>query len=669
MTVTVNQNSTPTFTQLGAYCQNSIPGTLPANSTNSISGTWTPNLITTASAGQTTYNFTPTVGLCALPTSMTITVNPLPSFTTTVSQQPTICGATDGIITLSGLVNSTNYSLTYSDGSVITGPFGIQTTNTGTYSITNLNAGTYSNFIISTGLCSTTVVTPLSLSDPNAPTFTVTFGSNPTTCQGTNGSLIINGLLPSTTYQLSYNFGSNQIGPNIITTNASGVFTISNLSAGAYSGFIINLSGCQGTQTNTIFLTEPNVPILQITNPLSVCTPSTIDLTNPSITVGSSNVTSLSYWLDINATFPLSNPTSVNSSGTYFIQATNSGCSDIEAVQVTINFTPVITNPGSQTSCLSYVLPDLSGNQNYYNNSQTNNGNQISGVINNTQTVWIYETNNGCSSEVSFLVTINPEPILTSLTGDGTYCIGDNISPIQVELSGQSPYIVSYSINGGASVITNSNQPIINLGTSPGVYSILSIEDANCTNTSVNSTASIVINPIPNAPLVSSGATYCYNETANSLVASGQGTFTWYNDSGLNSIVSTNSSYTPTSTIGTFLFYATQTENGCESEASVVTITFTGCEIEISTAFTPDDDNVNDIWTIENIDDIYPKNKVKIFNRWGSLLFESNEGAYQQNPWDGKHNGENLPIGSYYYIIEYNDNVTKASQGTVSIIK
>jgi hypothetical protein len=38
-------------------------------------------------------------------------------------------------------------------------------------------------------------------------------------------------------------------------------------------------------------------------------------------------------------------------------------------------------------------------------------------------------------------------------------------------------------------------------------------------------------------------------------------------------------------------------------------------------------------------------------------------------PWDGDINGSPLPPASYYYIIEYNDGITKPSSGTVSIIK
>jgi gliding motility-associated-like protein len=38
-------------------------------------------------------------------------------------------------------------------------------------------------------------------------------------------------------------------------------------------------------------------------------------------------------------------------------------------------------------------------------------------------------------------------------------------------------------------------------------------------------------------------------------------------------------------------------------------------------------------------------------------------------PWDGTFNGQELPVASYYYIIEYNDNTTENSNGIVTLIK
>ena len=73
MTVQVNENVAPTFTQLGPYCVGATPGLLPT--TNGITGTWSPTTVTTGAAGSTVYTFTPTPGVCASTTTMTVQVN------------------------------------------------------------------------------------------------------------------------------------------------------------------------------------------------------------------------------------------------------------------------------------------------------------------------------------------------------------------------------------------------------------------------------------------------------------------------------------------------------------------------------------------------------------------------------------------------------------------
>jgi len=83
MSVTVDANITPSFTTLGPYCAGATPASLPATSTNGITGTWSPSSISTATAGTTVYTFTPTAGQCATSNTMSVTVdaNITPSFT------------------------------------------------------------------------------------------------------------------------------------------------------------------------------------------------------------------------------------------------------------------------------------------------------------------------------------------------------------------------------------------------------------------------------------------------------------------------------------------------------------------------------------------------------------------------------------------------------------
>jgi len=78
---TINASTAPTFTEVATICSGGTLNALPTTSNNSITGTWSPAL---NNAATTTYTFTPTAGQCASTATMTITVTPLSSNTTTV---------------------------------------------------------------------------------------------------------------------------------------------------------------------------------------------------------------------------------------------------------------------------------------------------------------------------------------------------------------------------------------------------------------------------------------------------------------------------------------------------------------------------------------------------------------------------------------------------------
>jgi gliding motility-associated-like protein len=93
----------------------------------------------------------------------------------------------------------------------------------------------------------------------------------------------------------------------------------------------------------------------------------------------------------------------------------------------------------------------------------------------------------------------------------------------------------------------------------------------------------------------------------------------------------------------------------------------TNCQIAIPTAFTPGGDQTNETWNLIDIDNLYPDNKVFIYNRWGGLVYESKQGDYASTPWDGTFEGAKLPVASYYYIIKPSEEA-QPLKGIVSII-
>ena len=351
-------------------------------------------------------------------------------------------------------------------------------------------------------------------------------------------------------------------------------------------------------------------------------------------------------------------------------------CSDSDYVFISVVNNPSIDPLGPITACDSYDLPpilgtNLSGNQAYYDDTQINGGNIVAGPITATSTIYMYDGANGCEDEQLVQITINNAPSVTGLPSDATYCDFENIADLNVDVSGIADWTIYYSLDGVNQSLTSSSAPI-NIGNSPGTYIIDSIADLNCTGIS-NESFTITVNPTPLAPTVSDDGEFCSTDQIPNVTANGgSGTFNWYLDDNLSQFFGQGPEIAPINQNGTTTYYVTETANNCEGPSSIVNITINDCELIIPTAFTPNYDGNNDTWEIIPLDDAYPNNAVFIYNRWGALLFEHNsqtDGPYNNNQWDGTFNGEELPVGSYFFVIQLNDQIGQSINGAVSIIK
>jgi gliding motility-associated-like protein len=93
------------------------------------------------------------------------------------------------------------------------------------------------------------------------------------------------------------------------------------------------------------------------------------------------------------------------------------------------------------------------------------------------------------------------------------------------------------------------------------------------------------------------------------------------------------------------------------------------CEdvVSVPEGFSPNADGVNDVLVVKGISK-YPDNKIVIFNRWGNVVFEGNADL---NKWDGKSNagtkigGDDLPVGTYFYILDLKTTGKKNLKGYI----
>ncbi len=72
----------------------------------------------------------------------------------------------------------------------------------------------------------------------------------------------------------------------------------------------------------------------------------------------------------------------------------------------------------------------------------------------------------------------------------------------------------------------------------------------------------------------------------------------------------------------------------------------------IPNAFTPNGDAFNPTYTINGLHDIFLDFEIQIYNRYGNLIYEGNN---NKTDWDGTYKGEELPTGTYFYFLKFND--------------
>ncbi|MCO6484665.1 MAG: gliding motility-associated C-terminal domain-containing protein [Saprospiraceae bacterium] len=98
--------------------------------------------------------------------------------------------------------------------------------------------------------------------------------------------------------------------------------------------------------------------------------------------------------------------------------------------------------------------------------------------------------------------------------------------------------------------------------------------------------------------------------------------------------------------IDSFTYYIA---NASGADTAVVYVEVVCRKIVVYTGFSPNGDLVNDKFHIDGIDD-YPNNEVTIFNRWGNQVFRM-KGYSNDKGWDGRWQGNDVPDGTYFYVI------------------
>lgn len=323
----------------------------------------------------------------------------------------------------------------------------------------------------------------------------------------------------------------------------------------------VRVTAEDGTTQKTYTTSICRAPSVVITNPAAVCSPSTVDLTAPAVTAGSTGSLTFTYWTDNAATSSYATPAAATTN-TYYIKGTDAnGCYAISSVSATVNPLATITNTtkaayngldltcaGTSTGQITVTASGGTGTLQYSKDNGTNFqlSNVFSGLSANTYQIKVKDANT-CTTTAT-TVTIDAPVVVSFSTSKAAYngvdlsCHNGADGQITVTAAGGSGSY-SYSKNNGSTWQVSN----VFSGLSAGTY-LIKVKDANnCTP----SAQSVTINN-PTAlsfGTVSNSGPICENFTLSlaSSATGGTGSYTYawtgplsYSSASQNPTVSAN---------------------------------------------------------------------------------------------------------------------------------
>lgn len=279
-------------------------------------------------------------------------------------------------------------------------------------------------------------------------------------------------------------------------------------------------------------------------------------------------------------------------------------------------------------------------------------------------------TASGCNSDIVYTLrvidaagdtvlsytSININKIYTFNAGiDTGYCVEQSSGVVIGSSNNNSSW---HSFNWSPASGLN-NTTITNPLATPSITTTytLTVSDGKCPDNISFVTVTPFAKPIANA-----GQDTTIDE-GNTITLNGSGgtKYWWQPDYNIKYLSTANPDVWPT----TNFTYTVLVENQhkCFSYDVINVNVRKGDLLFFYSAFTPNYDGDNDFFYIGNIDK-YPDNTLKIYNRYGKVVFSASS---YNNTWDGKYLSEEVPSGTYFYIL--NDGKEKTYKGTVSILR
>ena len=479
---------------------------------------------------------------------------------------------------------------------------------------------------------------------------TVTASPVAASCGVANGSITATGTGGATPYQYSING---------ITFQSSNIFI--GLAANTYTIRIRDARNCTNATSTTI--TNIAGPSVTLTATNAGC------LNNNGSVKASGTGGTLPYQYSINGnTFQTGNLFTGLAPNTYTVTIKDvNGCTNSTSVIVVLN-TPVTINAGTDiTICegTSKALTAVSNGTTFSWSPAT--GLSDVSVLNPialpvTTTAYVLTATSGqCSKSDTITVFVNHAPVANAGI-DAQNCYGKNI---QLSGAGGSIYQWTPSIYLSNTGISN---PVV-VSPLPGTLAyVLNVIDANGCESLIGDTVIITVLP-PGNVFAGRDTTITINQplqlNAVDVNNSGFINYTWSPALGLNNTLIKN----PIAVVSLDITYTVtaRTADGCEASDDINIKVFVKPELYVPTAFTPNNDGLNDVIKVIPVG-IKELKYFRIFNRWGELVFSTTDPS---SGWNGIYKSQRQNTSVFVWMaegIDYKGNILQR-KGTVTLIR
>ncbi len=366
---------------------------------------------------------------------------------------------------------------------------------------------------------------------------------------------------------------------------------------------------------------------------------------------------------------PIADPTSAAqlvqpvSSTLYNVEISTANCTFTKTFDVQIAEAAEVTLPSSYQSCVDSKIELVLNGDNLSNIewmpedglSNANIANPILTISEEAMYTVSFTVDNTCVNQLSTQISIIDSIRVSLNSSFFAICEGETQA---LEASGGFNY--SWSPPTGLSATTGAS-----IRATPSETTIYTVEASDENNAcSGSEQVTIIVNSFPEDAGAIDDFEACEGDNIQ-LQASGGSNYQWLPDDLLDNPTSAEPTIAePANIISSQTFTVRISENECVFEDSV-TVTIKACLVDfVPSAFSPNNDGINDVWVIEGIHR-FPENELNVYNRWGQLLFSSRN---YQNNWHGDFKGAALPEATYYYTLEI-EGEEELRKGTVSIIR